>query len=85
MIEARLRRPGRYCGFAELGEALLETVEGGAGAGIARGDGAARARVAAFKVDVADGESKGAAFFGAEELIFPEGGDTVDFESGAEA
>ena len=85
MVEAGLRGPGGEGGFAELGEAFLETFEDVAGVGIARGYGAAGAGVAAFKTDFADGEPDGAAFVGAKELIFPEGGDTVDFESGAEA
>ena len=85
MIEAFLRRPWRQRGFAELGEAFLEAVESFAGAGIARGDGAAGAGIAAFKVNVTDGEADGAAIVGAKELIFPEGGDAVDFDSGAEA
>ena len=85
MIEARSGGPGRQRGFAELGEALLEAVDGFAGAGIARGDGAAGAGVAPFKMDVADGEADGAAFIGAKKLVFPEGGDAIDLQSSAEA
>jgi len=63
----------------------LKAVEGFAGVGIARGHRAAGAGVAAFQVNLANGEADGAAFVGAEKLIFPEGRHAVDFESGAEA
>ena len=71
--------------FALMGETFLKAVEGDAGEGIARGDGAAGAGIATFEMDFADGEADDAAFVFAEELVFPEGGDTVDFESGAES
>jgi len=84
VVEAAEGGPGGEGGFAKLREALLEAVEDFAGMGIARGDGAAGARIAAFKTDFADGEANGAALVGAEEMIFPEGGNAVDFERGAE-
>ena len=49
------------------------------------GDGAAGAGIATFKMDFADGEADDAAFVFAEELVFPEGGDAVEFERRAEA
>jgi len=52
--------------------------------GIARGDGATGAGIAALEIYFADFEADYAAFVFAEELIFPEGGDAVNFESGAE-
>jgi len=71
--------PGRERGFAELGEMFLEALKGFAGVGIARGDGAAGAGIAAFKVNFADGEPDGTALLGAEQSVFPERGDAVDF------
>jgi len=71
--------------LALLGEALLEAVDGDAGEGIARGDGAAGAGIAALEMDLADLEADGAALVFAEELVFPEGGDAIDFEGSAEA
>ena len=62
----------------------MEAVEDFAGLRIAGRDGAAGAGVAAFEMDFADGEADGAALVFAEEAVFPKGGDTVDFESGAE-
>lgn len=67
-----------------MGEVFLEADQVDAGAGIARRHRAAGAGIAAFEMDFADGEADDAAFVFAEELIFPEGGDAVDFESGAE-
>jgi hypothetical protein len=85
MVEAGGGGPWGEGGFAELREAFLEAVEGFAGVGIAWRDRTASAGIAAFKMNLADGEADGTAFIGAEELIFPKGGDAVDFESGAEA
>lgn len=85
VVEAGTGGPLGERGFAELGETFLETVERDAGEGIARGDGTTRAGIAAFEVDFAEGEADDAAFVFSEEAIFPEGGDAVDFESGAEA
>ena len=68
-----------------MGEAFLEAFEDFAGLGIARWDGATGAGIAALEVHFADFEADYAAFVFAEELIFPEGGDAVDFERGAEA
>ena len=68
-----------------MGEAFLEAVERDAGEGIARGDGAAGAGIAALEMDFADLEADDAALVFAEELVFPEGGDAIDLEGGAEA
>jgi len=84
MLEALDVGPVRKIGAALLSETLLKTDGVGAGVGIARGDGAADAWVAAFKGDFADMEADYAAKFGAEELVFPEGRDSVEFQSCAE-
>ena len=73
MVEAGARRPGGESGFAELAEMLLEPGENCAGVGIARGNRAPGARVAAFEGDFADGEADDAALVFTEETIFPEG------------
>jgi len=52
---------------------LLEPGENCAGVGIARGNRAPGARVAAFEGDFADGEADDAALVFTEETIFPEG------------
>jgi hypothetical protein len=67
-----------------LGEMLLECGNELAVARIARGNGTAGTGIAAFQMNFADGEADYAAFVFAEELIFPEGRNAVDFESGAE-
>ncbi len=85
MVEAGAGGPGRECGFAELGEVLLEAFEDFAGLGIAGRDGATGAGIAALEIYFADFEADYAAFVFAEELVFPEGGDAVDFQRGAEA
>ena len=85
VIEAVAGRPRGQGGLAKLGEMFLEAFEDFASAGIAWGDGAAGAGMAAFKIYFADFEADDAAFFLAEELIFPEGGDAVDFERGPKA
>lgn len=79
MVEAGAGGPWGESGLALLGEAFLEAVESDAGEGIAGRDGAAGAGIAALEMDCADLEADGAAFVFAEELIFPEGGDTIDF------
>ena len=68
-----------------MGEALLEAVECDAGEGIARGNGAAGAGIAALEMNFADLEAHDATLVFAEELVFPEGGHAIDFERGAEA
>jgi len=85
VVEAGAGGPGREGGFAELGEVFLEAFEDFAGLGIARWDGATGAGIAALETYFTDFEADYAAFVFAEELIFPKGGDAVDFESGAEA
>jgi len=85
VVEAGAGGPGRESGFAELGEAFLEAFEDFAGLGIAGRDGATGAGIAALEIDFADFEADYAAFVFAEELIFPEGGDPIYFQSGAKA
>jgi hypothetical protein len=85
MIEARDAGPGRKLRVAQLAEAFLKTDGAGASARIARGNGAADARVAAFEGDFADVKADDAALFGAEELVLPKGGDIAKFEGAAEA
>jgi hypothetical protein len=85
VVEAGARGPGRESGFAELGEAFLEAFEDFAGLGIAGRDGATGAGIAALETYFTDFEADYAAFVFAEELIFPKGGDAVDFERGAKA
>jgi hypothetical protein len=84
MLETVGVRPGGKMCAALLSEMFLEADVVNAGVGIARGDGAADAWVAAFKGDFADVEADYAAKFGAEELVFPEGWDAVEFQGGAE-
>lgn len=85
VVESGGGRPWGEGGFAELREALLESVDGRAGVGIARGHWAAGAGVAAFKMNITNREADGAAFVHAEEAIFPEGRNAVNFECGAES
>ncbi len=85
MVEAGARGPLGERGFALLGEVFLEAVKRDSCMRIARGYGAAGAGIAALEMDFADLEADGAALVFAEELIFPEGGDASDFESGAKA
>ena len=85
MVEAGARGPWRQSGFTLVGEMFLEAFHGDAGERIARGDGATGAGIAALEMDFADLEADGATLVFAEELIFPEGGDATDLESGAEA
>jgi len=68
-----------------LGETLLEAVERDAGEGIARGNGAAGAGIAALEMDFADLEADGAALVFGEEPVFPEGRHAINFQRGAEA
>lgn len=84
MVEAVAGGPVREGGLAHVGEMLLEAFEDFAGARIARRDGTAGAWVAALEVNFADGEADDVAFVFGEELVFPEGGDAGNFESGAE-
>jgi hypothetical protein len=85
VVEAGAGGPGRQGGFAELGEAFLEAFEDFAGLGIAGRDGATGAGIAALETYFTDFEADYAAFVFAEELIFPKGGDAVDFERDAKA
>jgi hypothetical protein len=84
VVEAVARGPRGEGGLAQPGETFLEVVEDDSGAGIAGRNGTAGAGVAAFEMNLADGEADGIAFVFGEELVFPEGGDTVNFEGGAE-
>jgi hypothetical protein len=85
MVEAGAGGPGWESGFAELGEAFLEAFEDFAGLGIARRDGATGAGIAALEIYFANFETDYTAFVFAEELVFPEGGDAIYFQSGAKA
>src|SRR3989454_3549549 len=85
MIEAGFGTPRRNMRAAVIAEDFLEAGNDLSSARIARGNRAARARIAAFEIHFADAEAHRAAFFFAEELILPERGDAVDFERGAEA
>src|SRR5713226_1859186 len=95
MVEAGGWRPGGQRLAAQLAEAFLESGDVGAGLRVARGNGAARARMAALEIHFADAEAHHAALVFAVELIFPERGQAsirarpgvvnVDFERGAEA
>jgi len=85
MLEAVGVRPGRELGAAILYEAFLEAGVVDAGAGIARGDGATDAGVAAFKGDFADVETYDATKFSAEELVFPVRRHAAELQSCAEA
>jgi len=84
MLEAVSVRPGRQMGAPLLREMFLKADDVGAGVRIACGDGAADARVAAFKSDFADVETDYAAKFSPEELVFPEWRHTIELQSGAE-
>jgi hypothetical protein len=95
VIEARAGRPGWESGFAEMGEMFLKAGENLAGAGIARGNWATAARVAALEGDSAYGKADNAPFVFTEETIFPEGGQglaagsaggvDINFKAGAKA
>jgi hypothetical protein len=85
VVEARARGPTGKRGLALVGEMFLETVEVDAGKGIARRDGTTGAGIAAFEMNFTDREANDAAFVFAEELVFPEGGNAIDFERGAKA
>src|SRR5258708_29171814 len=74
MVEAGDGGPRRQSFAAQVAETLLESGEVGAGLRVARGDGAAGARVAALEVDFIDAEAHDAALVFAVELIFPECG-----------
>ena len=84
MLEAVRVRPGRQMGAALLSKMFLKADDVGADVGIACGNGAADARVAAFKGDFADVETDYAAELSAEELVFPEWRHAVELQSGAE-
>ena len=85
MVEAGAGGPWGKRGLALLGEALLEGFDGDAGERITGRNGATGTGITALEMNFADLEADGAALVGAEELIFPKGGDAIDFESGAEA
>jgi hypothetical protein len=85
VIEARTGRSAGKRGLALLRKAFLKAVKVDAGAGIARRDGAPGAWIAPFQLNFTDRKTNGAAFVFPEELIFPEGGDAIDFKGSAEA
>ncbi len=62
----------------------LEADEVIAGAGVAGRYRATGAGIATFEMNFADSEANDATFLFAEELVFPECGDAVDLERGAE-
>ena len=70
--------------LAEIGETLLEADGVGASLRIASGYGAANARMTPLESDFAHAEAEHAAFFGTEEMVFPESRDAVDLEIGTE-
>jgi hypothetical protein len=84
MLEAVCVGPGWKLRVAKLGEAYLEADGIDAGVGMAYRDGAADAGVAAFDGHLAELEANDAAKLGADEAVFPESGDAVDLERGAE-
>lgn len=85
MLEAVGVGPGRKSCVAQFCETFLEADGVGSCVWVTRGDGAADAGVASFEGDFAELEADDAAKFGAEEAVFPEGGDAVDLECRAEA
>ena len=85
MLEAVGVRPGRELRAALLNETFLKADDVGAGVGIARGDGAADAWIAAFNGDFADVEADYATKFRAEEVVFPECWHAVELQSCTEA
>ena len=85
MVEAIAGRPSRQGSFAELGEGLLEAIEGDASEWIAGRDGATCARIAALESNFTNAETDNAALVLAKKMIFPESRDTVDFKRSAEA
>src|SRR5437879_10499320 len=85
MVEAPFWRPGWQIRSAQFAETLLKAGDISARVRIAWRNRATRAGIAALKIDFANAEAHGAAFFFAEELIFPECRDVIDFQSGAEA
>src|SRR4029077_4793131 len=85
MIETRLRRPAGNVCAAKFGEAFLEAGSDFSVERISWRDRAARAGIAALEIYFADAETHHAAFFFAEELVFPKRRHSVDFERGAKA
>ena len=72
VVEADFGAPRRDMRAAVIAEDFLEAGNDNSRVRIARGNGAARARIAALEIHFADAEAHGAPFFRAEELIFPE-------------
>src|SRR5438552_11966882 len=94
VVEAGFGAPCRDMRAAVVGEDLLEAGNDDSRVRVARGNRTPRARIAAFEIHFADAKAHGAAFFLAEELIFPERRDfrsggrravAIDFECGAKA
>src|SRR5260370_34207858 len=95
MVEAGGWHPRRQSFAAQVTETLLEASDFGAGLRVARGNGAAGARIAALEVDFANAEAHCAALVFAVELVLPERGQLpiragrgvghIDFERGAKA
>ena len=84
MVEARALGPGGEGFFALAGEDLGEFGIVLAGEGISGGDDAALAGIDAVEFHGTDSEFQDGSGE-AVELVFPEGGDTADFEIGADA
>ena len=84
MVEAGCGGPWRKGTAAHLAEFSGEAENFFAGTRIARGNGAARAGMAALECDCADLEAHREIFVGAEELVLPKCGHAIDFECGAE-
>jgi len=72
MVEAGFGAPRRDMRAAVIAKDFLEAGNDNSSVRVARGNGAARAGIAALEIHFADAEAHGAAFFRAEELIFPE-------------
>src|SRR5258707_12442897 len=97
MVEAVCWDPGGQSYASKVVEAVLEASDFGAGLRVARGNGAAGARIAALEVDFANAEAHYAALVFAVELVLPERGQVsvcarslhgvgaIDFERGAKA
>jgi hypothetical protein len=77
MIEALGGGPGRKLRATEIAETFLEAGDIGSRMRVARWNGAARARIAAFEGHIANAEADHAAFVFRKELVFPESRDFI--------
>jgi len=85
VVEVLGARPRREMLAAQVTEALLKTEQVFSGVRIARRHAAARARVAALEVHLADAEAHRVGVLRTEELVFPERGHALYFQRGAKA